>query len=311
MTTTDGQLPGEQLLKHIDWKEYYQRYNDELDVDTVSLDATVKPGIMLKSQTFPQTAPEGSDMGDDNNMIGHYAFGANSSNWSQLMPEDSITRLRSSEQTYEVFKQIVRETTENAIPGLEIQSNDLCSIAHYIANRFIGFDFSPIEEENTEEKTDKISDLPNNVTIILKTINESNFQDWYIYAVDEPQNYTNSRSVSHTLYNLVKQDVKPVQVLNNVAFEIKETMEKAVVPSVPSAELPDCPVNVWKNDLYEDPCYYKIKSPVQTFGEDWGDIERMRSKLQESPQECKRISKFQNDKIWSLDGGLALFSSVD
>lgn len=298
----DRQFPGEQHLSHIDWENYYERYSDELGVDTLSMNTTLRPEVILQSKIVPQSDPDG---GKDA-MIGHPVFGAATSNWARLMPEDAVIRLKSAEQPFKAFKQIVRETTENAIPGLEIESNDLCAIAHHITNRFAGVDFDSIINEETAEPTDSI---PEHVTMVVKCVNQRNFEDWHIYAIDDPHGHFDFNigieSAGQAAYRLIEGGVTPAQVVDNVAFEIKDTMTNQVVPSVTSAVPPDCPVTIIENHSYEDDLYYKVKSPVKIFGDNWGDIETMRSKLHELSQDGDRINQFQFGDVWYVNAGLA------
>lgn len=302
MAFETGKLLGEQHLAQIDWRDYYQKYNNELGVDTISMSTDVRPEIKLDSQIFPQPAPEGSER----TMIGHSVFGAATTNWARLMPRDSVIRLKSTEQPYEVFKQIVMETTENTIPELEIQNKDLCSIANHIANRFRGLDFDGLKDDELLEPTDIV---PDHLTLVVKSINQRNFEDWHIYAVDDPGRHFDSnmipKSPAHAVCYLIKNDVEPTLVVNNIAFEIKETMKNQADGSVPSAEPPDCPVTVTENNSYEEDYYYEIESSEKVFGDNWGDVKLMRSELQESSQDGERINQFQNSDVWYVNAGLA------
>lgn len=249
-------------ITYTDWMDFYQRYCSELEIEAEPMD------VWAESQVFQN----------------HPTFRGKSENWARLMPVGSVNKLNSTENAYEKFKQIVRETTENAIPNVERNRNDLATVADFVSSRYRGsVNFQSLidGEIDNAEKTGTPYD---GMSVLIRAVNERNYEDWYVYTVDDGQGLFGSDmgTQTHVAYQIYNSDIAPDQIIRNVAFELgRVTGERQSVPSVDPENNPVA-ITIDKN-------YYKVENPSRLFGDDWGEVDKMESILEQSSHDRNSI----------------------
>lgn len=104
MCENESWYPSEEAITGDDWDQFRQRYYSELGLES-------DPGL--------------SEWAESQIIQEHPAFRGTSSNWAQLMPADSVPRLKSKSQTYETLKNIIEQTAQKALGDITPEANDL------------------------------------------------------------------------------------------------------------------------------------------------------------------------------------------
>lgn len=264
--SSPGWFPENRKITSAEWEQFRQRYIDEIGFDS-------EPGrdCWYESKIFQD----------------HPAFRGQTSNWARLVPDDSVIRLKSAEQPYETFRDIVRETAENALDESEIDRNDLYTVATHIIPRFRGdVDFQALMADNIECPDEERGTPYADMTVVIKSINENNYEDWYVYVIEDGEELFGADMGSNTCVatQIHRQGLEPDQIIPDIAFEPRDPPPSTSgTPSVPSIALPEQPVKLF------DDGYYEIDDPRELFSDAWGDVNTMREILQESSKTMKTI----------------------
>jgi hypothetical protein len=264
--SSSGWFPEDRKITNEEWEQFRQRYIDEIGFDS-------EPGrnCWYESKIFQD----------------HPAFRGQTSNWARLMPDDSVVRLKSAGQPYETFRDVVRETAENVLDESEIDRNDLYTVVTHIIPRLRGnVDFKVLMAENVECPDEEQGTPYAEMTVVVKSINENNYEDWYVYVIEDGEELFGADMGSNTCVatQIHRQGIEPDQIISNIAFEPRDPPpSRSGTPSVPSIDPPKQPVTLF------DDGYYEINDPRKLFKDAWGDVDAIRKILLESSKTLKTI----------------------
>lgn len=266
-------LPRERKVSSDEWDDFRRRYATELGFD--------------QEPDYRSTIGETQIIKEANALTGN-------SNWHLLMPKDSITRMESASNLYRTFKDIVQDTTRNALRQTEPQPLDLYFVASNVISRFKGSSDFHIEDIRTgsfESQEEQGNSVYDNMTIVVSSTNSRNFEDWYIYDVENASEIFGDElySMTEAAHAIYKAGLKPEQILQDVAFTLRDQGMDA--PSVSGVEPPANPVAIVSIDPHDRGYYYQIDTPQETFGDDWGDVELMDRRLSSGGIESKKIGE--------------------
>lgn len=257
--STPTWFPEDRKITNADWEQFQQRYIDE-----IGFDSEPSRDSWYESRIFQN----------------HPAFRGQTSNWARLMPNDSIIRLKSTDHPYETFKSIVRETAENVLDESDIGRDELYTIATHVISRLRGnVDFQVLMEDSIECPDEERGTPYDDMTVVIKCINENNYEDWYVYAIKDGKKIFGSDMGSNTCVagQIHRHGLEPDQIISNIAFEPRDPPPStAGTPSVPSAVPPEHPVTLFSDG------YDEIDDPRGLFGDAWGNVNAMREILRES-----------------------------
>jgi hypothetical protein len=124
------------------------------------------------------------------------------------------------------------------------------------------------------------------MTVVLKSINENNYEDWYVYVIEDGEKLFGADMGSNTCVatQINRQGLEPEQIVSDVAFEPRDPPSySSGTSSVPSIAPPEHSVTLF------DDGYYEIDDPEGLFSDAWGDINAMREILQESSKTMRTI----------------------
>lgn len=219
------------------------------------------------------------------------AFSGNH-NWHLLMPDDAITRMKHTKQPYEVFKEIVNETADVIFKEIEPEPWDLRVIAEHIITRFKGgsdLHFQEVRNNEFEPEGEYGNSVYDDMTIVVKSTNSRNLEDWYVYVVENPSKLFGSTiySMTHAAHIIYEAELEPEFVLQDVAFTLEDQGMKT--ESVSGVTAPEHPVSVVATDVSDFGYYYRVDSPQKIFGEEWGDVDAMDQHLSKESIEGKEI----------------------
>lgn len=273
-----GWFPENRKITTADWEEIQQRYIDEIGFDS---------------------EPDRGSWYDSRIVQSHQAFRGQTSNWARLMPNDSVTRLKSAEQPYETFKSIVRETAENVLDESQIERDELYTIATNVISRFKGnVDFQVLMAGDIECPDEERGTPYDDMTVVIKSINENNYEDWYVYVIKNGKKIFGSDMGSNTCVasQIHRHGLEPDQIISNIAFEPRDPPPStAGTPSVPSVDPPEHPITLFSDG------YYVVEDPRDLFGDAWGNVNTMREILQES---SKTINTIGTGSPWWVTTGV-------
>lgn len=249
-----------------EWQDLLSDYVDDLGVKEL-------PGGMYKSaiQNHPVFYDAPGDM-----------------NWSSLMPDSSVFKLKNSENIYEDFVNIVETTAENIeqmshnmpemmytkmnlswdeekISNTSIKPPDKAYIAGQILRRLSGA-VNPHNPPSIEKET---MAPPDNLKILVTMINDKNMEDWLIFDIKDSVVFDRCFQQSTHMFNILqKNDVEPEIKLQNVALDLNGVN----VPGSPPKERISLVIMAKRRDHCE---YTDIQRPEKVFKNDWGIHDQM------------------------------------
>ena len=214
-------------------------------------------------------------------------------NWPLLMPKDSVFRLRETDRPYETFKDIVQETAEKTLSGVEPKPLDLYLISNRIITRFKGstdFDFSQVRDEEFEAHGEDGGSVYDGMPVIVTCTNSKNLEDWYVYQVEDAINIFGPTlySMTQAAHSIFEAELEPEHIIQDVAFTLEDGGVKA--ESVAGVTPPDYPVSIVPTGPKGNRYHYQIESPNKTFGNKWGNVDLMKQALTEVGAISQRIN---------------------
>lgn len=203
-------------------------------------------------------------------------------NWPLVMPKDSVTRIVEAKDRYEMFKTVVRETVENELGGTKPNTHDLKLVANHITSRALpdeDFQFSQVRDDDYEPSVGSGYSVTAELTIVVKSVNSRNYQDWYVYDISDANELFGSTlySMTQAAHSIYNTNLSPDQVIQDVAFICQSG--GSGTRSVPDATPPQHSVTIASTGSNDCGWCFKIDSPEQTFGDKWGKVDSMRSVL--------------------------------
>lgn len=278
-------LPEERSVSEKKWSEFGKRYATEMGFEEVPnyQHQLGNPSQFHSTQLIDQVR----------------AF--QDGTWHLFMPNDSIIRMKGATDHYEVFKEVVQETAENALGETEPTPIDLHYIAHCIINRLAPNDFEVEkvysgEYESYSEHSHAGDDVFEDMTVIVSNLNSGNRNNLYIYQVADAPELFGSVLYSETqaAHQIYQADFTPDYIVRDVALNLTNptaelNMVAAKSESFSGVAPPEQSVTLLSTDSHSRTSYCKIDSPQAVFGEDWGDIDAMGQHLTNESVEWKSI----------------------
>lgn len=266
MESVGGWFVEERKITREDWDKFEQRYLGDLGFESEP-DRT----FWADTQLF-QEVP---------------AFRRETSNWAQLMPTDSARRLEIAATPYDTFKEIVEETTANALGKSDIGPSDLYYCATHVMDRFRGnVDFRALSAGDVSSSETSRGSTHEGMTVVVTSVNERNLEDWYVYDIEDGEEVFGPEmgSATYTAHYIQEAGLEPDRVVRDVALVLRTTID----PSVDGVTPPDHPVSIPYQNSYIE-AYYEVENPIATFGDAWGDTEKMYEILLDSSAEIHDI----------------------
>lgn len=289
MHSLDALLSKDRQKPEKEWQNILSEYVEDLGVEEIT------PGMYpSKVQNHPVFHHNAGDM-----------------NWSRLMPDDSVSRLKQTDNIYEEFVNIVQNTAKNLerishrypkkihlvgalawdverIANTSVEPPDKAYIAGQIIRRLSG----NVNLHNPEAMEIDTNTPPNDLTILVTSINDRNFEDWLVFEIENASIFDESFQLStHMLKDLRENDLDPDLFVQNVAFDVNGV-------NIPSTS-PKGSISVVSMSERRDHCSYTtIEQPEKLFKNNWGVIEQMIEILDDDIRE----DYFRLD--WTISAGM-------
>jgi hypothetical protein len=234
-------------------------------------------------------------------------------NHQRYAPDDLVAQIKSSADLQDVLCKIVSETYDNIDSNMEENLGSVESISQsppegfaelyeylesrsdlegavpssikegiesYICLQMVDYFKGMVDYEGVSSKASGQENyIPENcpdrpVRVAISAMNSRGFEDVDIYEVDSAEDFFGSSWGEETRMfgDLLKSDKEPNHMIRDVAFS-------TAGPSWHKSPPPENPVTEGEADWKNRRTYRRIKNPKETFGSDWGNIDRMSEKM--------------------------------
>ena len=218
-------------------------------------------------------------------------------NWVRLVPDDAVRRLRTEDNLSQTVLEIALETYETiqATPGYcttkpseataQILSEPSTDFGYdrpeigrvaFVASRIIShysgnINLNRVSEIRAKHDSD-LSAYDIETTVMLSRPNERNFEDDAIIIVENGLKFFGDTWGESTLMfdELVRAEVEPAYVVNDVAFEWEGDSWGQGESDPPSGPLSDKSTD-WKDRIF----FSTISNPEDAFSGCWGNLNKM------------------------------------
>lgn len=273
------------------WETFREQYFDRLGVD---------------ADTIYSHVPQHPAM----------ARGAPFRNWLRLLPEDTVTRLRNTQDFETELEIVITETHDNmktTVDGeifsegdkesdADIESGQLGYLCSRIISQLRGdVRVNKLLNDELTVPTEPAMDPPEYLgTVTVERRNERNFEDIAIYDIEDGVDFFGSRygDSSLMLEAIYNADIEPDFIVSNVAFNTEGNSWGKSTP-------PEDAISVASTDHKNRSSYSKVKNPTEYFGDSWGDISEMVDILNNNREETEYEHLYSTGVVdWQIAIGI-------
>jgi hypothetical protein len=222
----------------------------------------------------------------------HPAMEGPYSNWVRLLPDDVVSRLRTTADFDTEFREIIEETyatmessvdgdlkalvdvadMSQDVPDIDSQSGQLA----YLCSRLIpplrgDVQVDLLRQGRTEVPAEPAIEPPEaTAEITVERRNEHNMLDVAIFSIDDPVDFFGRRYGDSTLMleQIMNKGIAPEQIIFNEAFESEGS-------SWVKSDPPEHSIAIRSTDHKNRAQFFKISNPREYYGDAWGDIREM------------------------------------
>lgn len=223
-------------------------------------------------------------------------------NWTRLLPDDAVLRVREAESLEKTILKISEETYENVVdtsdrsvdspishsdrdssdyvdaqkPGRDVlQAGQLAFLGSQIIGQFSGnIDLSRVQD-SLLAPDDAMQEAPDfKTTVLVSRRNERNLEDIAVFTVKNGEDFFGERFRDSTvMFELLRQsEIKPDFVGKDVAFNSDGN-------AWGTSAIPDHKITVLSQDYRDRVDFGTVSNPREVFAETWGDVSKMMSNL--------------------------------
>lgn len=223
-------------------------------------------------------------------------------NWTRLLPDDAVLRVREAEDLPKTVLEISEETYENVVDTSDrsvdspishsdrdpsdyvdtqktgrdaLQAGQLAFLGSQIIGQFSGnVDLSRVQDSlpTSEDAMEEAPDFE--TTVLISRRNERNLEDIAVFTVENGEEFFGDTFGDSTvMFELLRQsETTPDFVGKDVAFNSDGN-------AWGTSAIPDHDITVISQDHKDRVDFGTVSNPREVFAETWGDVSKMMSNL--------------------------------